>query len=337
MVLFIVNGACWWFFRSYLNFLIAFIMVGVIWFSAGTLWHERNKLKVEASLPGGSIGKNTSIPFFVRIVNKSKWMFPISVKYTLKNIFTGGVKECSYLGATKPAETKIPYLETIIHPKRGRTDADAVAGVHDMLEMKHYGHLSVQIGEVKVYDFLHLFYYEDCARQDAGTVAAPGNSKVSDQVELRIAQLMPEESRRKSVDYSADYEIREYRPMDDMRDIHWKLTAKQRKLMVRERLSDGKPSVNVLLELTQDVRENDTRMEILDGLCRRLLEEKYPVKLFWCRDQYELKAADIGYPEELDTAIFEILSGSGIGAASDVTELFAEEHPGEEMITVGER
>ena len=147
---------------------------------------------------------------------------------------------------------------------------------------------------------------------------------------------MPRESLKKSADYSPDYEIREYRVGDSRKDIHWKLTAKQRKLMVKERLSDGKPTVNVVLTLADSPEENDVRMEILDGLCRQLLREKYPIKLYWCRESYALCLADISSVEELELAVYEILSGRGCAETTDVMTLFEEEHPGEEAIHVGE-
>ena len=309
IVIFLCNGVLWWYFRSYLNFMIAMLMLFAVIASAALLWKERNKIRVEAVLPTDAVGKNTAIPLLIQAENDGRWMFPIRVKYTLSNDFTGGCKECQYMGVAKPSGEN---------------------GVHDMLTMKHYGNLAVHITQVCVYDFLHLFYLDDCARRDSWVVAAPANSQHSEQVERRIAHLMPEESFRRSPDYSADYEIREYRPQDSMRDIHWKLTAKQDKLMVRERLSEGKPAVNVLLALSPNADENDARMEVLDGLCRQLLEEKYSMKLYWSKETYHFSS-----PEELDVAIYEILSGTGIANGGNVSELFGDEHPGEEAITVG--
>ena len=327
LLIFVVNTWLWWYFRSYLCFMIASLMIIGIVASFLILKNAKKNIRARVILPTEAIGRNTLVTFEVRVDNDSPFWFPVMIGYELRNDFTGGVKACEYHGGAYPGGR---FWDLVL----GHA-GDSPSGVESRLKMLHYGNLVVDLKEIRLYDFFHLFYYELGGVQNGGVVASPGHMVLGEEVEHKIACLMPENSRRKSPDYSADYEIREYRPQDSMRDIHWKLTAKQRKLMVRERLSDGKPSVNVCLVLTQDATENDNRMEVLDGLCRRLLKEKYPLKLYWSQEAYQLKMADISSVEELDVAICEILSGMGIQKDCGVEELFEDEHPGEEVIVVG--
>lgn len=325
ILLFACNGLSWWYFRSYLNFLIGVWMILGILLSAVLLWHGKDKLQIEISLPGDVVGKETSVPFLLGIVNGGWLPYPVSIRYELDNAFTDGKKEYHYLGTACPGRG--------IFSRKNKDKK--LSGVDDMLAVRHYGNLTVRVLEVRVYDFLHLFYWRGCPKREARMMVAPGNTKSSVQAQKQIAYLMPRESLRKSADYSADYEIREYRPRDNMKNIHWKLTAKQGKLMVKERLSDGKPTVNVVLTLTDSPGENDVRMEVLDGLCRQLLTEKYPIKLYWSRESFCLQLADISSAEELELGVYDILSSRGCRQTANAMTLFEEEHPGEEAIHVG--
>ncbi len=326
VLLFLINGAIWWYFRSYLNFMIAVFMILAVVLSGVLLWCGRDDVEVKVVLPASAVGKGIAVPGSLEIVNRRKYLlYFVDVNYTLLNIFTGEREETLYQGTAYPAVLR----ELRSGRGYGRKFGERI------LRMVHYGNLTARVTKLRIYDIFHLFYIEKTAPTESWMIAAPGNTEVSEPVERRISSLMPEASLRKSADYSADYEIREYRPQDDMRDIHWKLTAKQGKLMVRERLSDGKPMVNVLLSLTTMPEENDLRMEVTEGLCRLLLGEKYPIKLYWSVDAYTLKVADISSVEELETAIYEILSGPGNQRNADTAELFAMEHPGEQSIHVG--
>ncbi len=320
IVVFLCNGFLWWYFRSYLNFLLGVCMILGILLSAVLFFHEKDKLGIVATLPGSAVGRKISVPLTLRITNDGWLPFPVSLHYELENAFTNGRKEFHYMGSAHP----------------GRKGLYPIPAVDDMLTMQHYGNLTVKVKEAKVYDFLHLFYWTGCSRQDAWMISAPGNTKRSEQVEKQIARLMPQNSLRRSVDYNTDYEIREYRPQDNMRDIHWKLTAKQKRLMVRERLTDGRPTANVVLILSDLAEENDMRIEVLDGLCRQLIKEKYPIRLYWSPDNFALNMADISSVEDLESGIYEILSGRGCGQTMDAIQLFEEEHPGEEAIHVGD-
>ncbi len=72
--------------------------------------------------------------------------------------------------------------------------------------------------------------------------------------------------------FSEVHEMREYRPGDSMKSIHWKVSAKADKLMVRE----PQEAVWKKLMITVDLNPNRRRLDELLGelmwICRRLLE-----------------------------------------------------------------
>ena len=64
-------------------------------------------------------------------------------------------------------------------------------------------------------------------------------------------------------DPSEVYQIREYRDMDSLRDVHWKMSAKAEELLVKEH---GKPKgcvVLIWLNLKADTKKKILEMSIL--------------------------------------------------------------------------
>ena len=78
-----------------------------------------------------------------------------------------------------------------------------------------------------------------------------------------------------------DYDLREYRPGDLLRSVHWKLSSKRDELVVRETLE---PRRSVLL-LTADhfgpAEEVDAVLDRLQALSRLLLEKEAPHVVAW--------------------------------------------------------
>lgn len=143
------------------------------------------------------------------------------------------------------------------------------------------GNLEVCMEYIDIYDFLGLFY----KRKRAGDKKHIGI--------MPKYQLMPLEITRRTREFVADaddhsleksgddpteiYQIREYRPMDSVHDIHWKLTAKEDQLMVKEHALPLGCVVLVWLDLTSGDRtgkEQDRLLEQMASLSLTLIEEK---------------------------------------------------------------
>ena len=117
---------------------------------------------------------------------------------------------------------------------------------------RYAGRLTVWVEECKVYDLLQIFYLTYRMEKDAGVLVWPVFSDGEETEELyESVEGFPKEneSRKRGTEYNPDYEVREYVAGDELKSIHWKLSAKQDKLMVRERLAAGKEKINVLLPL----------------------------------------------------------------------------------------
>lgn len=317
LVVFAIILWMWSFFRNYLLLLAILLMIMGLILSAAGLWFVRDKIRAEIVLPRHRVGKNTDIPVDIRVLHSLHLIgFAVDITYQCGNLFTGSMEE-----------------------KKGKVWAAPGKGgsLRHLLSSRYAGQIRVSVEKFRVYDSLHLFFLEYQAKTASEVMVWPAFSDEED-AEERFAHIegfpRENESRKRGVEYNPDYEVREYAAGDELKNIHWKLSAKQGELMVRERLAAGKEKVNVLLPLGRNPDENDALMETLYGLCRLLLSRGYPVQLFWQGVSRELCSRCIREPGELETGLEEILSINGIRDSASLQEQMAMENPAESYILV---
>ena len=78
-----------------------------------------------------------------------------------------------------------------------------------------------------------------------------------------------------------DYDLRDYRPGDPLRSIHWKLSSKRDEPVVRETLEPIQPLIVVTYDHFGTPEALDRTFARLYGLSRRLLEQGYPHHIQW--------------------------------------------------------
>lgn len=307
----------WNFFRNYLLFMVVLLLTAGLILSAVSLWFARDRIQADIVLPCHRVGKNTDVAVDIRILNSVRIAgFAVDLTYRWENIFTGSVEE----------EKEKLWAA----PGKG-------GGFKVLLNSRYAGRLRVSVEEYRVYDLLHIFYLIYRAQKGSEVLAWPAFADGEDTEELHACIegfLRENESRKRGVEYNPDYEIREYIPGDELKNIHWKLSAKQGKVMVRERLAAGREKVNVLLPLGENAGENDALMEALYGMCRLLLSREYPIQLFWQGVNQELCSRCVMELGELENVLGEILSTNGIHVPGFIEEQMAIEHPAESYILV---
>lgn len=94
-----------------------------------------------------------------------------------------------------------------------------------------------------------------------------------------------EETLSKGHDFSEVTDMREYRPGDRIKDIHWKLSAKKQDLMVKERSSVAQSQVILLIDLSGDYEMISQILGLAYGVTQGFLENYVPVRLLWWKEQ----------------------------------------------------
>lgn len=306
----------WNFFRSYFLFLaLVLILLGPA-VSFLLLQGARASLGIGAQLPDNKVGRNTEFMLLIKVQNPRRFsVFTADVTYCFCNVFTGYT------------ERKKQHIW--VAPGSGST-------IEEHLLSRYAGRVEVRIESFEVFDLLHLFRLRDCERSNAYAVVWPSFSGAADQELSGCVDNFPkeDETRKRGTDYNPDYEVREYIPGDELKNIHWKLSAKQEQLMVRQRLAAGREKINVLLPLSDDKQRNDALVESLYALCLLLLKNAYPIQLYRPGRGGVLQGSFIAEQGELEHALEETLSDSGLHRPGEAEAQMAMEHSGESYILV---
>lgn len=313
LILCMLLGVMWWFFRSYMLFVALVLVICSVALSGVALWLSRNKLWAETVMPSNRVGKDCFFTLDVHVHNTGRLLgFTGDVTYRYGNVFTGSFKQ--------------EQLHLWVPPVAGCV-------VHQQLNSRYAGRVEARIEEFVVYDFFHIFALYGCGKTSASVLVWPAFDEADEEEVAACVEGFPkeDESRKRGAEYNPDYEIREYIPGDELKSIHWKLTAKQDRLMVRQRQATGRDRINVLVPLSGDKDENDGLLEALYGLGRLLLHKEYPVQLYW-PEKGVLQGCFVAEQGEFENVVSRILSVTA--TTENARELMEMEHPGEKYILV---
>ena len=145
----------------------------------------------------------------------------------------------------------------------------------------HCGLLELRVAKAKVCDYLGLFSLPVSLPQPARMVCRP----IPVDVEL---PNIPEGQGSRAAPVSAarlgpgeDYDLRDYRPGDPMRSVHWKLSSKWDELIVRERAESFIPLPLLTLDRFGPPETLDKLLDRTLSLSRSLLNVQHPHAVLW--------------------------------------------------------
>ena len=105
-----------------------------------------------------------------------------------------------------------------------------------------------------------------------------------------------------------DYELREYRPGDPLRSIHWKLTSKWDELIVREREDAVTPLTLLTIDRFGAPEELDKLLDRVTGMSRAMLSVQRPHAILWLDQSGEPHLHPVSDEREYAICLLELLS-----------------------------
>lgn len=78
-----------------------------------------------------------------------------------------------------------------------------------------------------------------------------------------------------------DYSLRDYQPGDPLKAVHWKLSSKLDRLILRQPEESGPPELILFFELWGQLDRLNRLMDQLEASCRLLLDRGLPCRLVW--------------------------------------------------------
>lgn len=103
-----------------------------------------------------------------------------------------------------------------------------------LLQSSFCGRVYVQISRFTLLDYLGLLPMKALVKADARLTILPDLYPMEADMTARPAYADDGTSNRRGEDRSEVYQLREYRPGDDIRQIHWKLSSKLDELILKE-------------------------------------------------------------------------------------------------------
>ncbi|MBQ3906673.1 MAG: DUF58 domain-containing protein [Lachnospiraceae bacterium] len=305
----------WWYFRTYELFLILVILILLPFASFLAMRRCMDGFTAQVLLPGGGIGKDRAIAMTVQVKSLCRFLgFAMDVCFAVRNVFTDYAQEKKERIWAGPGISIVEQKELVSH---------------------HVGRVEVEVSKLVLYDWLGIWAITQEKKTSAWVIVGPEILAAEDDIQMAVEDFPDEnETKKHGTDVNPDIEIREYIPGDDLKMIHWKLTAKTGRTMVRERLASGRDKINVLLATTKDPTENDALMASLHGLGLLLLDKGYPIRLCWLGYGGTLTGRYLAEEGEFVNALDEILSVSGIKDPDKARGAMETEFPGESYIVV---
>ena len=170
-------------------------------------------------------------------------------------------------------------------------------------------------------DMLGIFeVHSDCAIENCIFILPHADSAAEVTIpETYSGAAELSESRRKGTDYSEISDIRTYRTGDRPKDIHWKLSARQREPMVKERVSLSGSEHILLLDLPN--KKSNAEKLLTEGYhqIKTLLDRHLTIRLLvWNNHLFSFESYSCSSLEELETAFCEIFHTNLLSRSSDI-------------------
>lgn len=184
----------------------------------------------------------------------------------------------------------------------------------------HCGLLEYRVTRVRTWDYLGLFSLSCPLPAPARMLSLP---IPADPGPLHIPEgqgLRPSPAAGVRRGRGEDYDLREYRPGDPMRTVHWKLSSKWDELIVREPVDVPVPLPLLTFDRRGPAEALDGVLDRLLGLCRAFLAVQRPCAVLWLSPEGEAVRHVIADEKDLRECLLAILSAPALAGGPSVLD-----------------
>ena len=175
------------------------------------------------------------------------------------------------------------------------------------------GKYTISIKRFSVYGLLGLVYFcRDCDISDSFFVL-PQYTPLDDSLKagLLAGKCDNEDETKKGNEYADTSDIREYIPGDRIKDIHWKLSAKREKLLVKERINTSENQVVIWMDSSEGRKLCSELLSVTYSLIHEYVKTGELCRLIWFDYvQKEVMYADMDNIKQLYITIEKLYDSS---------------------------
>lgn len=211
-----------------------------------------------------------------------------------------------------------PVRTSIISVYKPLTKTGLTLRSRDALPTEYCGKLFCRIEKVLVMDYLGLFNFRLKSDVTATVTVLPKP--------ITFSQLPPLQQRLTAAwkpkpggGFAENHEVRLYRPGDNLNQIHWKLSAKTGKLVIREPMIPAGLRAVVGLCLCGTEEQLDRKFGKLMGVCTYLLDAGIPFELQAVTAE-DTQHYPIAAEQDLHKAVDELLGMEPAAQEEELTE-----------------
>lgn len=151
---------------------------------------------------------------------------------------------------------------------------------HWVLSTDHCGAVDCRVERLWVCDCLGLFALP-VRRPELFTLLVTPLAEDPGPVELPEGMGAPVPEQKSRTVFGENYELRDYRPGDSLRMIHWKMSAKRDELVTREPPEDTRPLPVLTFDHCGPLAQMDRTLDRLEGWSMALLAMERPHEVRW--------------------------------------------------------
>ena len=171
-----------------------------------------------------------------------------------------------------PEKSQLP-LTCKIKISNPLTGEIRIVGSGDFLPTGHCGGLRCKLHKARMYDFLGLFRFRLRKVPERTFLVLP--RAIQQEIPPDLTRYLAQSWRPKpGGGYAENHEIRQYRPGDQLNQIHWKLSAKVGELMLREPMEPERGRMLLTMDLRGTPDELDSKLGQLLWIGRWLAEHQ---------------------------------------------------------------
>lgn len=188
------------------------------------------------------------------------------------------------------------------------------------VDTAHCGLLEFRAYKVRVWDYLGLFSLP-CAQPQSTRLSVDPVPVDPGPVNIPEGQgVRPQSSGAARRGPGEDYDLREYRPGDPMRSVHWKLSSKWDELIVREQAETVTPLPVLAFDWFGSPDRLDRVLDRLSGLSRVLLAVQRPHMLVWLDRDGTPARRVVNDEKDLRDSLLSLLSAPAPASAPSIMD-----------------
>lgn len=317
--------------------LLGCVQIFLMVFSLGYLLYEKKSLQVTLDMLPAMADQRE--PVYIRLLARHRYRGcygRIKVQVAVRR--EGGRSVLGRSVLRSRARCQWLQAESGIGAAGGKRDHSKGRELSGFLSIAEPGSYEISLRRVRIYDMMGLFCMS-CRRAVRGERALlgvlpgiyPMGIRLSEAVRRFAGDAEVYDSLRSGTDASETLKLRPFQKGDELRSIHWKLSAKEGELIVRENSMPKGCPVVVMVDSSGGLQED--QLQCVASLSFCLMDLECPHYVAWygsyLQDVVRVRVDD---EESFYEALLHLLQEGDVKGGLDIRERYREKYSGEPLL-----